>query len=59
MPDITMCYGKRCAKRNRCYRFTAPPDRGSQSYFVATPWVRVGGKKVCEYFLNNKRKGEV
>jgi len=53
MPDIAMCCGVRCAKRNRCYRFTATPDR-YQSYFEKTPWVRKDGKKVCEYFWNVK-----
>lgn len=31
MPDITMCFGKRCNKREQCYRALATPDR-YQSY---------------------------
>jgi hypothetical protein len=37
MSDITMCSGQMCAKKETCYRFTAPLDKERQSYFVASP----------------------
>ncbi len=36
MPDISMCSGANCPKREDCYRFKAKPDR-MQSYFVTPP----------------------
>lgn len=32
MPDIAMCIGKGCPKKNNCYRYTATPDQWGQSY---------------------------
>lgn len=32
MPDISMCNGKGCTARLDCYRFTALPTQGRQSY---------------------------
>jgi len=37
MPDITMCTGEGCPKKETCYRFTAIPGR-YQSFFVAPPY---------------------
>lgn len=36
MPDITMCTGGDCPKRETCWRFTAPPN-GHQSYYSVPP----------------------
>lgn len=36
MPDITMCTGVGCNKKDTCYRFTATPS-GWQSYFCVSP----------------------
>lgn len=47
MPDITMCTGKGCAVKDRCYRYTAKPSRYGQSYF-STPPVEADG--TCDYF---------
>jgi hypothetical protein len=32
MPDITMCMGRDCPQREKCYRFTATPNPHRQSY---------------------------
>lgn len=47
MPDITMCDGKGCVDKKKCYRFMAEPNPlcDNQSYFSA-PDV-----KECEYFM--------
>lgn len=50
MPDISMCYGLNCKRREYCYRFTATPSH-FQSYFAAPP-------DPCEYFWSNGREGE-
>lgn len=46
MPDITMCRGEGCSKRNNCKRFVSKPKHLSQSYFTKTP-LKNGD---CEYF---------
>jgi hypothetical protein len=51
MADITMCHGDGCEKRDKCYRYTAHPDRYMQSYFAEVPWNEVTRK--CKYFWNN------
>ena len=37
MPDITMCFGENCPKKESCYRFTAEAHPYRQSYFMVTP----------------------
>ncbi len=34
MPDITMCIGNGCPRRESCYRATATPSEFRQSYFM-------------------------
>lgn len=46
MPDITMCEGTGCPRKESCHRFTEKPSE-YQSYFV-TPPVREDGK--CEMY---------
>lgn len=46
MPDITMCKGKGCKKRESCYRYVAKPDR-FQSY-SAFEFLIVNGK--CDWY---------
>lgn len=46
MPDITMCEGTGCPRKESCHRFTAKPSE-YQSYFV-TPPVKEDGK--CEMY---------
>lgn len=46
MPDITMCTGDKCPKKESCYRFTAKAD-ARQSFFAAPP---VNGKGECRHY---------
>lgn len=59
MPDITMCPGGDCPKRNRCYRYKAEPNEHRQSYFSGLPIeIKDNGKYGdCEYYWY-MRKGE-
>lgn len=38
MPDITMCNGNGCPKKDSCYRFKAKPNELWQSYFMTAPY---------------------
>jgi hypothetical protein len=38
MPDITMCPGDGCTKKDTCYRHTAEPNPYRQSWFFESPW---------------------
>lgn len=49
MPDITMCKGDDCPKKNSCYRYTAKASEYRQSFFTDSPIKN--GK--CEYFWDN------
>lgn len=46
MPDISMCNGNSCPKKDSCYRFTAKPSLLWQSYFMGTPYK----DNDCEYY---------
>ena len=46
MPDICMCNGKGCPKKEECYRYRAVPTPHFQSRFVTAPW-KDGG---CNYW---------
>ena len=48
MPDITMCKGTNCPKKNECYRFLATPSEYRQSYFIDPPYE----KDKCDEFWN-------
>lgn len=55
MADITQCEGltdtgDECPKKDQCYRNTALPTSGWQSWFVASPWFN--GQ--CEMFWSNE-----
>ena len=43
MPDITMCTGIDCNKKDKCYRFLATPNEQWQSYFSSVCFP-------CDYF---------
>ena len=47
MPDISMCPGTACTKRNECYRYRATPSEYRQSFFTIAPMNSDGD---CEYF---------
>ncbi len=55
-PDITMCKGDNCPKRQDCYRYTATPCVYRQSYFAKPPCT---GKYYteCEYFWKDEKGG--
>jgi hypothetical protein len=50
MPDISMCKGTDCPKKEQCYRYTAEPDSHWQSYFTSPP--TKDGE--CGYFWPDK-----
>ena len=51
MADITMCNNTDCYLKDKCYRFTATPNKYRQSYFSE----KVNkNKNECDYFWNNK-----
>jgi len=57
MPDITMCSGKGCPLKEKCYRFTAKPSDYRQAYFLNPPVEKDGEDKAhCSHFWDNKEK---
>ena len=50
MPDITMCDGKGCDAKDKCYRYTAEANPYGQAYFDPAP---IDGAD-CDYFTDNK-----
>lgn len=55
--DLIMCINEFCPKKEKCYRYTAPPDEFNQPYeefsFLHTDRDVVE----CEQFINNKHQG--
>jgi hypothetical protein len=49
MPDIAMCTGEQCPKKQMCYRHTAKAS-DYQSYFM-TPPIKDGQ---CDHYWDNK-----
>jgi len=60
MPDITMCPGTDCPKKETCYRFMATPSY-YQSYFVELPMKNGECDHYWEYVKPdaNKKKKKV
>ena len=61
MADITMCDGKDCPLREKCYRFTVFANQWRQSYFMETPYNKEENK--CDEYwkdksINNKTKNQ-
>lgn len=50
MADITMCAGKGCDFKEKCYRHTAPKSKFNQSFFIASPI----DKGKCDYYWNTE-----
>ena len=48
MADITMCRGEMCAKKDTCYRYTAPINEYRQAFFIVPPINRLSGE--CEHY---------
>lgn len=58
MPDISMCPGDDCPRKEDCYRYTATPSPYRQSYF-AKPVYDKKDKAKCTYFWGTmKKKGK-
>jgi len=53
MPDITMCSGKNCPLKEKCYRFLATPNEYAQSYFESAPY-NDGVKDDCKFYWEDK-----
>ena len=51
MPDITMCKGTNCPLKEKCYRYTAKPNKYWQSWFYEAP-VKNGK---CDHFWEDKK----
>lgn len=51
MPDITMCEGRGCPQKDKCYRHTAKPNPDCQSYFGGQVMSLDG---TCEFFMPRK-----
>ena len=54
MPDISMCLGEGCPFKEKCYRYTATPDKYAQTYsdFPKHLQKNKNGKyKHCEHFM--------
>lgn len=54
MADITMCDDSSCPRAGQCYRFTAPPTRNWQSYFIPSPLKE--DKSCDEFWLDERHK---
>ena len=50
MADITMCSGKNCPVKEKCYRFTAPASKFRQSYFFTPPFEMKDSVFTCEMY---------
>jgi hypothetical protein len=50
MPDISKCENEECPLKEKCYRYTATPSPGLQSYSYFKPDEE--GK--CDAFWDNK-----
>ena len=54
MPDIAMCLNSECPLKEKCYRFTATPDKYWQAYSDFEPYTLPNKKQVtCDAFIPN------
>lgn len=53
MSNISKCENKECPSKEKCYRFTATPNKHRQSY---GRFMYEEGKDKCEYFWDNKKQ---
>lgn len=51
MADITMCSGRDCYLKEKCYRYTAPKSKYMQSYFTIPPKDEKGN---CDMYWGEK-----
>lgn len=59
MADITMCWGKGCKLKEKCYRYTAPASPYWQSMFADAPWKTTEGEEYCRHFWENNWENEL
>lgn len=50
-PDIAMCSGQECPKKDTCFRYLAKPSEFRQSYFLGIPLKQDG---TCEHYWEVK-----
>jgi hypothetical protein len=50
MPDISMCQNEGCPLKKKCYRYTATPSVGLQTY----GWFKPDEEGKCDYYWDNK-----
>lgn len=52
MPDITMCKGEACIKKDTCFRYKAEPNAFRQSYFKRSPFIlnEDKGEYICIHY---------
>ena len=50
MPDISMCMNETCKSKKQCYRYTATPTEGQQSY---SGFKVEQGNERCASFISN------
>ena len=51
--DISKCEGGHCHLKNKCFRYTAIPDKYHQAYFAEIP---IGAAKECKYFWPDNKE---
>jgi len=56
MPDITMCHGYDCPRKETCYRYWARPSEFWQSWFADDP--RESKNACAHYWLKEQTKKE-
>lgn len=51
MPDISMCEGQECPKKDTCFRYLAKPSKWRQTYFRGIPLKEDG---TCDHYWEVK-----
>ncbi len=54
MPDISLCDGGSCPRKQECYRFTAKPDPGEWQVYFSVPPYDYQDAKACDLFMPNQ-----
>ena len=56
MPDMNMCKGDDCPRKETCYRYNAIPTPQHQAYFMETPLIIESGE--CDYYWGDDKEME-
>lgn len=51
MPDISMCQNEACPLKEKCYRYTATPNKKLQAY----GWFKPNEEGKCDHYWDNKK----